>query len=158
MRTYIALAILIIILFGLGYLANFGENRASFLSDKREEKIDDKVSLLILGRVAEGQGGQWHAAPNLTDAIVVAEYEPEKNVINLVSLPRDLYGEFGGETFKINEVYGRKKIEEFMKKLPEVTGIEVKNYLVVDVEIIKTAVDKLGGVEDRKSTRLNSSH
>ena len=147
MRTFIALAILILILLGLGYLANSGEKSASFFSDIREKRTGEGVSLLILGRVAEGQGGQWHAAPNLTDAIVIAEYKPEKNVINLISLPRDLYGEFGGETFKINEVYSRKKIEAFMEKLPEVTGIEVKNYLVVDVEIIKTAVDKLGGID-----------
>ena len=114
---------------------------------RREEKIDEDISLLILGRVAEGQGGQWHAAPNLTDAIVIAEYKPKEDIINLVSLPRDLYGEFGGETFKINEIYSRKKIEEFMEKLPEITGIDVKNYLVVDVEVIKTAVDKLGGID-----------
>ena len=144
---FVALLILVLILLGIGFIANSGEKSASFFSDKKEEKINDGISLLILGRVAEGQGGQWHAAPNLTDAIVIAQYEPEKDVINLVSLPRDLYGEFGGETFKINEMYSRKKIEEFMEKLPEITGIEVENYLVVDVEITKTTVDKLGGID-----------
>ena len=134
-------------LLGLGFLASRGEQTTTFLKDKIERGPSGEITVLILGRVAEGQGGKWHVAPNLTDAILVAQYLPEKNRIDLISLPRDLYGEFGGNEFKINEIYHRKKIEEFMAKLPEITGIEVKNYLVVDVEIIEAAVDNLGGID-----------
>jgi len=147
MRTAIALLILIALLLGVGYLASSREWSTTFLRDKTTEEPGEEVSILILGRVAEGQGGQWHAAPNLTDAIVIAQYLPEKGVVNLVSLPRDLYGEFGGTKFKINEIYSRKKIDEFMQKLPEIIGIEVKNYVIVDVEVIEAAVDNLGGIE-----------
>jgi len=147
MRTFVAIIILLLILLGIGFIANFGERNSDFFGNKDKEKIEEETSFLILGRVAEGQGGQWHLAPNLTDAIVIAQYVPGRNVVNLVSLPRDLYGEFGGTTFKINEVYHRKKIEEFMQKLPEVIGIEVNKYVVVDVDVIKAAIDNLGGID-----------
>ncbi|KKU11501.1 MAG: Cell envelope-like protein function transcriptional attenuator common domain protein [Parcubacteria group bacterium GW2011_GWB1_45_7] len=147
MRTAVAIIILLLILVGIGYLADSGEQSTTFFKNGDDSESSDEVSLLILGRVAEGQGGQWHAAPNLTDAIIIAQYLPERNRINLISLPRDLYGEFGGSEFKINEIYSRKKIGEFMEKLPEITGVEVENYLVVDVDTIKAAVDSLGGVD-----------
>lgn len=147
MRTAVAILILFLILLGFGYLVNFGEQSTSFFRDRGESKADEEISLLILGRVAEGQGGQWHAAPDLTDAIVIAQYVPEENRVNLVSLPRDLYASFGDTKFKINEIYSRKKIQEFMEKLPEITGIEVKNYLIVDADMIKATVDNLGGID-----------
>lgn len=121
--------------------------RLSYFWDNPEREQEEDITILILGRVAEGQGGQWHAAPGLADAIVIANYRPKSDVVNLVSLPRDLYGEFGGQSFKINEIYRRKKIEDFMHKLPEISGIEVKNFLVVDVRLIETAVDNLGGID-----------
>jgi len=114
MRTVIAVIILLLILVGVGIIASSGEQSTTFFKDKDIENPEEEVSILILGRVAEGQGGQWHAAPNLTDAIVVLQYVPDKNTVNLVSLPRDLYGEFGGNSFKINEIYSRKKINEFI--------------------------------------------
>ena len=147
MRTAVTVTLLLLILLGVGFLASRGEQTTTFLKDKIERGPSGEITVLILGRVAEGQGGKWHVAPNLTDAILVAQYLPEKNRIDLISLPRDLYVEFGGNEFKINEIYHRKKIEEFMAKLPEITGIEVKNYLVVDVEIIEAAVDNLGGID-----------
>jgi len=147
MRTFVAVITLLLILVGVGFLANFGEQSTSFFKNRGEKEKQEDISLLILGRVAEGQGGRWHAAPNLVDAIVIVQYSPEKRSVSLVSLPRDLYGEFGGNSFKINEIYSRKKIDEFMEKLPEITGIEVENYLIVDVEIIKAAVDNLGGID-----------
>lgn len=141
--------ILLLLLVGAGafFLSTFDKERVSYFWDNPERVGEEDVTILILGRVAEGQGGRWHSAPGLTDAIVIINYRPARDVINLVSLPRDLYGEFGGEEFKVNEIYRRKKIEDFMEKLPEIIGIEVENFLVVDVDLIETAVDSLGGID-----------
>ena len=147
MRTTAAIIFLILILTWIGLVANNGDETTTLIKRQIEKGPAGEITLLVLGRVAEGQGGQWHAAPNLTDAIVIVQYLPEKNRVDLISLPRDLYGEFGGRDLKINEIYNEKKIPEFMEKMPEMTGIEVKNYLVVDVDIIKAIVDNLGGID-----------
>jgi len=148
MRKTSAIIILITIAGTIAFFASTANRgRISYFWDNPEQEQDEDITILILGRVAEGQGGRWHAAPGLTDAIVIANYRQKGNVVNLVSLPRDLYGEFGGQSFKVNEIYRRKKIEDFMHKLPEITGIEVENFLVVDVGLIETAVDNLGGID-----------
>ena len=142
-------AIFFIILLGVVaayFLVSSGDSAASFFLAKYNKANEGDITFLVLGRIAEGQGGQWHNAPGLTDAIVIVKYNHETKVVNLISLPRDLYGEFGDEEFKINEMYRREKIEDFMGKLPEITGINVENFLVVDADIIIAVVDKLGGV------------
>lgn len=155
----LGLVLLFLAIAGAGlFVLNSTDERTALLWERpREEAAEKEVNTLILGRIAEGQGGIWHAAPKLTDAIVVVHYNPESGVINLISLPRDLYGEFGGEEFKINEMYQREKIKEFMEKLPEIIGIKVKDFIIVDAEIIKASVDELGGIDvETKKTVTDS--
>ncbi len=109
--------------------------------------ISQDLALLVLGRVAPGEGGQWHNAPELTDSIVLAYYNADSKTVNLISLPRDLYGTFGGESFKLNEVVKRKKVDDLLAKMPEITGIETKKYVVVDLGVVEKVVDGLGGVD-----------
>lgn len=147
----IAIGILILsILGGAVYLSQpyWDKDRVAFLwQDEPEQIVKEDINILVLGRVAEGQGGRWHAAPGLVDAIVILNYKPDEKIVNLVSLPRDLYAEVGGEEFKINRIYQRGKINEFLEKATQITGIPVDKYLVVDVAIIEKAVDELGGID-----------
>lgn len=124
-----------------------GERKAYFWQNG-EPRAEETISVLILGRVAEGQGGRWHRAPDLTDAIVLFYYRPETGVANLISLPRDLYGDFGDGYFKLNEVYRYGAVETFLReKLPEITSIQTDKYAVVDAGIIERGVDALGGID-----------
>lgn len=109
--------------------------------------ISQDLAALVLGRVAPGEGGQWHNAPELADSIVLVYYNAGSKTVNLISLPRDLYGTFGGESFKLNEVVKRKKVDDLLAKMPEITGIETEKYVVVDLGIVEKVVDGLGGVD-----------
>lgn len=109
--------------------------------------IGQDLAVLVLGQVAPGEGGQWHNAPELADSIVLVYYNASSKTVNLVSLPRDLYGNFGGESFKLNEVIKRKKIDAFAALMPEITGVKTEKYVVVDLEVVKKVVDELGGVD-----------
>lgn len=109
--------------------------------------ISTDLAVLVLGQVAPGEGGQWHNAPELADSIVLVYYNAGTKTVNLISLPRDLYGTFGGESFKLNEVVKRKKVDDLLAKMPEITGIETEKYVVVDLGIVEKVVDSLGGVD-----------
>ena len=109
--------------------------------------ISQDLAVLVLGQVAPGEGGQWHNAPELADSIVLVYYNASSKTVNLISLPRDLYGNFGDETFKLNEVIKRKKIDALLARMPEITGIETEKYVVVDLGIVKKVADELGGVD-----------
>jgi len=109
--------------------------------------ISRDLAVLVLGQVSPGEGGQWHNAPELADSIVLVYYNAGTKTVNLISLPRDLYGTFGGESFKINEVAKRKKIDALLAEMPEITGIETEKYVIVDLGIVEKVVDGLGGVD-----------
>ena len=111
-----------------------------------EDQTGD-ISILVLGQVGAGQGGRWHAAPNLTDAIILLHYKRASNVINLISLPRDMYGKFGEGYSKLNQLYEEDKTEDLFSGVEAITGINVSKYLVVDLEIVSKAIDSLGGID-----------
>jgi LCP family protein required for cell wall assembly len=105
------------------------------------------LAVLVLGQVAPGEGGRWHHSPNLTDSLILVYYRPATGTVNLISLPRDLYGNFGGEWMRINEVLEKRKINDLLAQLPAITGITVDKFVVVDLSLVKAVVDALGGIE-----------
>ena len=85
-------------------------------------------------------------APYLTDAMMLVQFIPKDNIVDLVSIPRDLYGTFGTSTFKANEALERGELREFMAKLPDITGIGTNKFVVIDLSLVKNIVDDLGGI------------
>ncbi len=104
-------------------------------------------TVLVLGEAGQGQGGRWEQAPNLTDSIILVRFVPKDSVVDLVSIPRDLYGTFGTSTFKVNEALERNKLPELMDKLPDITGLSTNKFVVVDLSLVKGIVDDLGGID-----------
>lgn len=109
------------------------------------EKTD--FAFLLLGKTGKGEGGKWHFAPDLADTIMVIYYRPKEKTADVISLPRDLYGDFGGETFKINEIIQRNKINQLLEKLPEITGISTNKFLIIDLSLVKNFIEEIGGID-----------
>ncbi len=105
------------------------------------------LTFLVLGRTGAGEGGIWEGAPNLTDAIMLVDLNTGTGVLNLISIPRDLYGTWGGSEYKINEAFERGKMSELLGGIREITGISANNYVVVDLNTISVIVNALGGVD-----------
>jgi LCP family protein required for cell wall assembly len=108
---------------------------------------ENNFSVLVLGEAGEGEGGPWEQAPNLTDAIILLQFIPKNGVVDMVSIPRDLYGTFGSSTFKVNEALERNELSGFMDKLPDITGIGTDKFAVIDLSLVKGIVDDLGGID-----------
>lgn len=99
-------------------------------------------NILILG--VPGQGND---APNLTDTILLAVIK--NNSIILISIPRDLLVKMPGQNIytKINALYSLGNSPEFIqKKIGEISGLPIDHYIVVDLQVIKELIDKMGGV------------
>ena len=87
---------------------------------------------------------------NLTDTIMIAEYDPKEQQASILSIPRDTFigvnkANAGGFD-KINAIY-QTGAQNVLKELNELTGLDLKYYLKVDTEAFKALVDKIGGVE-----------
>ena len=97
-----------------------------------------KIYCLLLGQ-----------SENLTDTIMIAEYDPQEQQASILSIPRDTF--IGYDTSratawdKINAVY-QTGPENVLKEVNELTGLDIQYYLKVDTEAFKVLVDAIGGV------------
>lgn len=130
-----------------------------------EPEATNDINILLLGF-----GGEGHSGGNLTDSITLANINPTKKTINLISIPRDLYVgipiDWDTErNFKINSAYAIGGDERtYPNKKPEfrgnagrgnlvkyvvgkVTGMPVKYFISVNFTKYKEVIDLLGGIE-----------
>lgn len=120
-----------------------------FLIQKDIELKTEKsgnINVLLLGK-----GGGTHDGPDLTDTIILANINPEKSTVNLVSIPRDLW--IPDIEAKINKTYyiGKQKNdrEKVLLKsvVRKVTGKQVDYIFVIDFSGFVKLIDHIGGID-----------
>jgi len=107
------------------------------------------INFLLLGAAGEG----WDA-PDLTDTILIARFDPIANRIYLFSLPRDLLVKIPDQDTwtKINALYAYHKnlkgreFDALKQAVQEITGLQINHYIFVDLALVKQTVDLLDGV------------
>ena len=87
----------------------------------------------------------------LTDTIIVASYDPKTQKASLLSIPRDTFVgkniNTGGGNDKINALYQRGGAQKTIDAINEITGLDLKYYMVIDNQALIKLVDVIGGVE-----------
>ena len=104
------------------------------------------VTILVLGRPGVVSGKAING-DELTDTIMVVHFNADKSKAYLISIPRDLWISDNNEQYKINEMLAKHKVDTAAAKIEEITGLSLDGYVVVDLELVKEAVDYLGGVD-----------
>ena len=150
----IGFKIFIIILIILGILgglfakrvADLGGGWQGFLAalmghDKHTLENLDKLYILLMG---ESTGS--------SDTIIVCSYDPKTQEASMLSIPRDTYvGENKSRANagdKINALYKAGETpEKTMEAVNELTGLDIKNYVLVDTKALVELVDAIGGLE-----------
>lgn len=144
-KTIAKIFIVVALLVGVAFSLSYQKRLSIFSNDDDNPMSEERISFLLLGETGRAIG--WSNAPDLTDSIILVDYRPQKGVVNLVSLPRDLLVTFGGESFKLNEALRRGKLNDLLEALPQMTGLKTDKFVVVDVDILKKVVEELGGVD-----------
>lgn len=113
--------------------------------DENTKKNLQEIKVLILGISTDIES-------ELTDTIMVASYNPNTQKANLLSIPRDTYtGKNKNRAIaseKINSLYGiNKNPEKTLKAVNEITGLDIKYYVLVRTEALIKLVDAIGGVD-----------
>ena len=147
LRKFLLLLLIIILIiagyFTFGTIKNGGGIKgflSTVLGESKEELENlDPISFLILG-----------SSQNLTDTIMVAKYNPQTQKAYLVSIPRDTFvgnsKNSATASDKINSLHQGKYPEKTLAAVNKITGLNIKNYVVVDTEALKALVDAIGGV------------
>lgn len=112
-----------------------------------KQTTNHHINLLLLGI-----GGGNHEGPNLTDSIIFASIDPNKNAATLVSLPRDLW--VPELDSKINAAYADGEDKGKGKGLllasamvSKILGQQIDYAVRIDFSGFIKAVDLIGGVD-----------
>lgn len=121
-----------------------------FQSDEYAEEIVEpvdketgKVNALLAGVDKSGL---------LTDTIMVASYDLDNNVVNILSVPRDTRMYIGNKYQKINSAHsiskdGKKNgINGTIEAVTRLTGIPINYYIEFTFNAFRETIDALGGV------------
>ena len=103
-------------------------------------KPEDSNAILVLGKM-----GGWHYGAENTDAIFVVYLK--MNSLFIIHIPRDLIVKIGNDFYKINSLWEFKKKEELLREVSLFTGLKIKKYIVFDSYLLKSVVDKIGGLK-----------
>ena len=111
--------------------------------DEETLKNLEQIQVLLMG-VSTDNGVK------LTDTIIVGTYDPKTQKASLLSIPRDTFvgknPKTGTGMDKINALY-QKSPEKTLEKVNELTGLNIKYYMVIDNQALIKLVDVIGGVD-----------
>jgi LCP family protein required for cell wall assembly len=115
-------------------------------SEKRIEKIEivdkDPISVLIMG-VDERTNDKGRS-----DTLIAMTVNPDKQSMQMVSIPRDTRTEIVGKGFddKINHAYAFGGTEMAMATVENFLDIPIDYYIKINMESFKEIVDSVGGI------------
>lgn len=113
--------------------------------DENTKKDLKELKVLIMGVSTDIDS-------ELTDTIMVASYNPNTQKANLLSIPRDTYTGTNIKTAvaskKINSLYNiSRDPKKTLEAVNDITGLDIKYYVLVKTEALIELVDAIGGVE-----------
>lgn len=130
-----AISVIIMILCVIGLLSN--------PTSLAEELKDGQANVLVMCSTEDS---------NIPDTILLLGYNDDRKEVDIAFLPRDLEilpddGSYGIAGRKLSGYANENPTEEVMKRLREMLGIEIHNYIKLDTSNFRDLVDALGGVE-----------
>ena len=110
---------------------------------------EERVNLLFL---ATDEGGL------LTDTVMLCSFDPHRERLNILSIPRDTRVRRDGSYYKFNALYGLgeagNRHEEPIRYLKELTALPIHYYAVTTPDAVRSIVDILEGVWITVPTRM----
>ncbi|MCX7922328.1 MAG: LCP family protein [Clostridia bacterium] len=82
-----------------------------------------------------------------SDVILLLNFSPEKERLNILSIARDTRVRVGGKSAKINALVGMGGEILAIKKIEELTGLQVNYYVTLNFKGFRKMIDTLDGVE-----------
>nr|MBB1521736.1 LCP family protein [Clostridiales bacterium] len=148
LRKVLLTLLLIIIVIGIIFFIHVQKNGGGLKgivttvigsSAEKEKELQD-IYLLVMGK-----------SENMTDTIMVVKYSAKNQSASMLSIPRDT---FTGDdekraraSDKINSKYINGGAQDTLKDVNELTGLNIRYYLIVDTKALRDLVDAIGGVE-----------
>ena len=119
-----------------------------------EPVSDEPFNVLILG--LDHGNGRPEDGYERSDVIMIAHIDEAGGRACLLSIPRDSYVTIPGSgRARINDAYVRGGAELAVETVEQVTGMEIRNYIVLDFDEFEWLVDLFGGFQITMEEPLN---
>lgn len=145
-RKIFLILLIVCAIAGINYSKKIKDLEGNWLAalmghDEETLKSLDTLQMLIMGE-----------STGMSDTIIVCSYNPKTQKASMLSIPRDTYVTNGNYKYsvqnKINSLYnGGETPEKTLAAVNEITGLDIKYYILVDTEALIKLVDLIGGVE-----------
>lgn len=123
-----------------------------------QQPMDNIVNIMLMGIDAFEDGGTTSGVQPHTDAMMVIAVNFDKNVVDVISLPRDIFTDLPGIRgyYKLNCAFNAGGGMEDMKSGFELTckaaeqwlgGVTIPYYYALDFQAVVDIVDAIGGID-----------
>lgn len=126
-----------------------------------KEDENGRSNVLLLGTSEDDPG---HEGAYLTDSMMIVSIDQTEKVVDMISIPRDLYVEYGlacpsGYEGKINAYFScvnsdfesdaaeEERLTKSREFVGEIFGLDIQYAVHVNNTVIKEAVDAVGGID-----------
>lgn len=145
-RKIFLLILMICVILGIRFTKKINDLDGNWLAallghNEQTLKNLDTLQVLVMGE-----------STGMSDTIIVCSYNPKTGNASMLSIPRDTYVENGNYKYsaqnKINYLYnGGQTPEKTLEAVNEITGLDIKYYVLIDTVALRKLVDLIGGVE-----------
>ncbi len=113
-----------------------------------DEVLNKRINVLVLG-TDDGDSEAEADEPKRTDAILIASFDPEKNEVSLLSIPRDTKVILPGHSSweKANAAYAYGGVTMAKQTMANLLRIPIHYYVLADWEGFIKVIDLIGGVD-----------
>lgn len=126
--------------------------------EKLQEDANGRTNILLFGTSEDDPG---HEGASLTDSIMILSIDQDAKNAYMFNLPRDLEVKYdkaclNGYSGKINALYQcyydngsneQAGAEALMRKVGEVSGLQLQYYMHVNYTVVRDVVNSLGGIK-----------
>lgn len=115
---------------------------------RENEQLNERINILLLG-VDDGDSEAAATEPKRTDAMLLLSFDPEKNMVSVLSLPRDTKVVLPGhrDSQKINAAYAFGGVVMAKQTVANLLQVPIHYYALANWRAFIEVVDLMGGVD-----------
>jgi polyisoprenyl-teichoic acid--peptidoglycan teichoic acid transferase len=157
--AFLVIAALIIIGVGsremlLNYFSLFNGG-GNIVKPFKNKNSKEPVNILVMGVDIGTPGAKKEINRRRTDTIILVNYNPVAEKVNLISIPRDTLIEINGKKQKINAAHAIGGVAYLIESVEQILNLRVNYYGKVDYKGFREIIDAIGGVDMKISRNMN---
>lgn len=130
----------------LNYFSQFNGG-GNIIKPFKNKNSKEPVNILLMGVDIGTPGAREENNRRRTDTIILVNYNPKTEKVNLISIPRDTLIEINGKKQKINAAHAIGGVAYLIESVEQILNLRVNYYGKIDYKGFREIIDAIGGVE-----------